>query len=365
MGLSLVAVHHQTPQVDGMGFPDVLPLVFIAAVVGVIVYALFFEGKRRQRVTPPEPPVTLGPLHEAINRLHDLPAEGANRVEVAQIMTTVPDPETSANEIYEALRKAYRGGVPVLQAMIWLAEQPWYAGLSFQPALHRNVISSVLLKGKAAASRAYLDQIAERAFDVVGLHLEPNPVIVIGHGAKRMADAGEADLAVRLEAHQAEVLSARETALADWLFTEWRALETTDRAEDWTASQAFRASWPLSRHLPGAPAAIATLMAKALARPEDRFLRAVGLAALTELFNKDRGIDPVELLGLTVEALLDSDLRLAEVGVDAALVLLEIAPAQIDVPALAKAFAACIANGGDAIEDAEELRAELEDALRG
>lgn len=348
---------------------DYLPLLLIAGVIGAIVNALFFEGRRKRRASPPEPPrmppkpESLGLLHDAITRLQALPREGAEPAQVAEIMENVPTPDRTANEIYEALRKNYKGSVPTLQALIWMAEQPWYEGSEFQPGLHRSVISSILLKGQAVASRAYLDQIANRAFDIPKLLLEPNPVLVIGHGAKRMADIGETELAERLSANQAELLDRREAALESWLEAELAALDQADRSDPWQTRAAFRASWPLSAHIQGAPKAAAALLAAAQDPDADPFRRSVLTAALGALVGKGCDLDMAAVQKLVEAALSDPDLRLAEAGIDAALELLDQAPRQTDAAALARAFETCLAQGGDAIEEAAELRDVLEDVL--
>ena len=302
----------------------------------------------------PEP----SPQAEAVfSTLEALPTDGASQDDVARVMDGLPAVERDASHVYEALRRRYRGRVPVLQAMVWLMEQPGYRDHAGHPELHRNLVSGVLLKHRPEANAVLLDRIGDDVLAIAATTFGPTLAIVIGHAVDAMREQGEDALAGRLETLRAGAIERRSAMLRDWLPARLAELDAAAKS-DWRVDDAFKASWVLSGGLEQAEPAITADLLAAAETAADAFARAALVNAVSQLAANGTIADVARAQAMIEAAIGDPDDRMAELGLHAAASLIEAPSARCDEDGVEAAVAAYRAAGRpdlDILADIDEL----------
>ncbi len=292
--------------------------------------------------------------------LEALPTEGASQDDVARVMDGLTAADRDPRIVYEALRRRYRGRVPVLQAMIWLMQQPGYRDHAGHPELHRDLVSGVLLKHRPEANAILLDRIGDDVLAIAATTFGPTLAIVIGHAVHAMRERGEDALAERLATLQAQAVAQRSAMLRAWLPE--RLAEIDGSAQPgWAADDAFKASWILSGGLEQAEPAITSGLFELAERAATPFARAALVNALGLLAANGTVTDVARVQAMIEAAIGDVDDRLAEVGLHAAASLIDAPAARCDEDSIEAAVAAYRAAGRpdlDILTDIDESLAE-------
>lgn len=268
-----------------------------------------------------------------------------------------PAAERDPRQVYEVLRRRYRGRVPVLQAMIWLMAQPVYRGHQGHPELHRNLVSGVLLKHRPAANAILLDRIGDDLLAVPSTTFGPTLAIVIGHAVDAMREQGEDGIAGRLHALQARAIEERSAMLRNWLSERLAELDTVSQ-HDLSVDDAFKASWVLSGGLEQAEPSVVAGLLDAAESAAGAFARAALVNAVSQLAANGTITDVSRTQAMIEAAIGDADDRVAEVGLHAAASLIEAPSTRCDedsIEAAVAAYRAAERPEVEALADLDEL----------
>jgi hypothetical protein len=353
---------------------DALPLLLPLGAAGVIVFALFFEGSRRQvRAASRQTQVACdagaaaeqsGP-ETAMDKLNDLPDGPAAPEIIDRIMRELHAGGMSLQDIHEALRWRYRGRTPVLQASIWIMEQPGYTTDPGQPRLHERIVSAILLKKDAAAMRLLLDRVGDGFLDIDGASRANVLETVLSHAENEMRAQDESALAERLREMRRRAVDRRTRLLLDILPELLADIRQPEPLPGWTDEDAARASWPIARALKGASNQVAAALFDALdARREDEFSHAALINAVG-LLTQDSTLADIARTQAVIEAgMRNADSRVAANAIGAALYLAEDRASDADVVSLAGALSDYRAAGGSETPDTADLDECLTDIMQ-